>query len=734
MSKLGIKDMKIKEIHGEAEKTNNNIIKIKSSISNYKLLEDNNDLKLIKIDKILFWNNKQKIGKKFRKKIIYNIIALFYNLLAFYFYYLSLEGCFEIQSKCIPLLSTMFLGRILIFGILFSIMISIELFLIINKILYFFHLIYIIFFYIVIYRYDHGTKLDHHGLYNFILSLLLIIIFAIIFGIINIIIYVHKKKNKIYQAILIIIFCYYFLRIIIFSFAIRNSCKNWDKGLNSTILDNSPEYDCQIIYPKKCLIYTLNDYFDVSYYLQKKCKPNSNQEKEQKMFMRYLKLDKNILSKSNLTHFGIPLTVNNPNFRKHSFYNIYDFVYKNTILMDLYNNTNNNNQYYSDEPKPEIEIFYDKKTKIRKGIININKNETLSKMRNEIANNINNENVSLFNNVMLIYIDCVSRQHFLRKMKKTSAFIEKFMTYNNNLGFNAYQFMKYQSFAHWTTPNIIPMFFSSKDYLGHRSHIVKFFKQNGFITGNTGNLCSKDSCELSEEDYTNNKLQYDCFDHENIGMFCDPNYSSEDSPYPIFSGPYGIIRKCLYGQDTFKYVLEYGKKFWDTYPENKKFLRMMFQDGHEPTGQVVKYLDESLYNFLEELYENKKLENTALLILSDHGNSYFNYVYYYIFKSDDSLIERSYATLFIILPYNKNDKNKISDEYYNNAYNNQQILISPYDIHNTLMHIALGERTINNREIHAKRGKSLLSAFDGKSRNCNTWSNIVEGECLCKNK
>ena len=73
--------------------------------------------------------------------------------------------------------------------------------------------------------------------------------------------------------------------------------------------------------------------------------------------------------------------------------------------MDLYNK--NNSEYYNNVPKPEIEIFYDKKTKVRKAKININKNETLSKIRNEIANNTNNESNSLFNNVMLIYIDCV---------------------------------------------------------------------------------------------------------------------------------------------------------------------------------------------------------------------------------------------------------------------------------------------------------------------------------------
>ena len=38
------------------------------------------------------------------------------------------------------------------------------------------------------------------------------------------------------------------------------------------------------------------------------------------------------------------------------------------------------------------------------------------------------------------------------------------------------------------------------------------------------------------------------------------NYSSEDSPYPIFSGPYGILRKCLFGLDSFKYLIEFGNQ------------------------------------------------------------------------------------------------------------------------------------------------------------------------------
>ena len=209
MPKIRFPHPKIEETPLKKEENNLEL----SSLS--KLNENENDIKQIK-DNGIEKNKKNKI----RKKIIYNISAVFYNLLSFFFYYLSLEGCFDIQTKCIPLLSTMFLGRILIFGILFSVMISIELYLIINKIIHFFHLIYIIIFYILIYRYDHGSKLDHHGLYNFVISVFLIIILALIFGIINLIIYAKKKKNKIYQAILFIIFLYFFIRICLFSYSV----------------------------------------------------------------------------------------------------------------------------------------------------------------------------------------------------------------------------------------------------------------------------------------------------------------------------------------------------------------------------------------------------------------------------------------------------------------------------------------------------------------------------------
>ena len=702
-------------------------------------------IKLIKNDyksqyfKINKKNFKNFLKNKIVQKFINHIILIIYNLIAFYLYYLSLEGCEGTNSECIPKLATWFLGRILIFGATSALLISVELFIMLNKKIYLTHLIYIISFFYYIYEYDHGSKLDYHGLYNFAINMVLIAIFSIIIGIIYLIIILKRKNNKIYWTIFILVVGYIAIRIFIFSFSLQNSCRDWDMGLNGTRIDNNQDkYSCNLIYPKRCFIYNLNNFFDIPFYLHKTCYVDAKQGYEHKNFIDYLKIDKELASKSSMTHLGLPVTVNNPKFnmsKVEDYLNVHNLVYKNIILMDLYNGPEKE-KYYNNTLPPEIEIIFDKKTKKREAKIHLIKNETLSKIRNEIANDPNNKNDTLFNNVILIYVDCVSRQHFLRKMPKTAGFIEKFMKYNNDLGFSAYQFFKYQTFAHYTMPNIIPLFFGRKTNDDRRVNIVKYFKDNGFVTGNSGNICSREPCSFEMEDYRHYKITLDEYDHENIAMFCDPNYSSEDSPYPIFSGPYGILRKCLFGLDTFKYLLEYGKQFWNAYKDNRKYLRLMFQDGHEPTGQVVKYIDDYLYAFLNELYEKKLLNDTAMFFFSDHGNSYFNYVYYYIFKSDDSIIEQTHGTLFIILPSNKNKTKKIDESYYNNIYENQQTLISPYDIHDTVIHIVFGNNTMYNEKAYSGTGYSLLAKFDGKTRNCKTFENMMRNkeECICLQK
>ena len=118
-----IKEMMMEKEERKNQKNN----KSTEAPNKYKLLIDNEKIEIKnnvkdKIKKICKYNNLKKKLKKIKipKKVLINVGAIFYNLLAFLFYYLSLEGCFLTQSECIPLLSTVFLVRLLAFGITFS--------------------------------------------------------------------------------------------------------------------------------------------------------------------------------------------------------------------------------------------------------------------------------------------------------------------------------------------------------------------------------------------------------------------------------------------------------------------------------------------------------------------------------------------------------------------------------------------------------------------------------------
>ena len=163
-----------------------------------------------------------------------------------------------------------------------------------------------------------------------------------------------------------------------------------------------------------------------------------------------------------------------------------------------------------------------------------------------------------------------------------------------------------------------------------------------------------------------NNVEFSDFDHENVAMFCDANYYNRDNPYPLLQGGFAAIRRCLYGKDTFEYVLEYGKKFWETYKDNKKFLRLGFIDAHERTQEVVKYLDEPLYLFLNDLFKKKLLENAVIFFVSDHGNGMYGY--YRDIQADDFLFERTIAFWFMILE----GYNNLGEAVYTKSINREE--------------------------------------------------------------
>ena len=245
-------------------------------------------------------------------------------------------------------------------------------------------------------------------------------------------------------------------------------------------------------------------------------------------------------------------------------------------------------------------------------------------------------------------------------------------------------------------------------------NFLRYYKSNGFISAQSEGVCSKEVFAIDNEYFLH--LKFESFDHENIGMFCDPNYYDRRRPYSINKGEYSILSRCLYGKDVHEYVIDYGKIFWETYKDNRKFLRLGFIEPHEASGEVPKYIDDYLFKFLNYLMNNNLLYKTAVILISDHGLHMG--AIYKAMKSDDYRIEQVLPILTLLLHDYK------GDDYY--LRENQDYIISAYDLYNTLIYLSTGDM-IKYGVVHG----NIFGFINPKGRNCRTVG-INLNVCKCK--
>ena len=446
-------------------------------------------------------------------------------------------------------------------------------------------------------------------------------------------------------------------------------------------------------------------------------KDNPNSDLVQNMWMNIIK-NKNKNGFNNFENIIYPET-NNNNYTFNKFETqekFFDTIINNIIMT--------NDRKLVDEINPEIKLLKNKeKYEIK---INVKFNEELSKERNQIINQDNSPK----NNILFLYIDVLSRPHFFRKMKHLSKFLSQFNSHKNT-SYEVFQFMKYQSFKNdYHMSGIQTIFYQQNPKTDgiktNNSHILSLLKKEGYITAQSANYCFKEFYSLESEFNFFEKTNIEEYDHENIAMFCDPFFMQE------IKNP--SIKKCLYGKNSFEYVLEYGYQFWTKYSNNKKFLRLSFFEGNEKTGEVIKYLDYYLYHFLFNLYENNYLNNTFIFLLSGQGNSYNDLYSSMNYFDYDYFIEKYLGTFFIFL--DKNGLNLTNNDLIN-IKNNQQNMITAYDIHYTLKSIIENNIYSDTKEKedfsdeNNALGKSLFGYINSMERSCYKYKQIDIGICRC---
>ena len=195
------------------------------------------------------------------------------------------------------------------------------------------------------------------------------------------------------------------------------------------------------------------------------------------------------------------------------------------------------------------------------------------------------------------------------------------------------------------------------------------------------------------------------------------------------------MEKCLFGQTVSEHMINYATQFWEKYSNNRKYFRIAFNYRHEKTGAIIKYLDDPLYNMLSGLYKKGLLKDTAIFIVSDHGNQ--NNGVYDIINSAEWELEKRYP--FFVLILNNNELFKKSD-YEQNLLKNQHIMVTPYDIHDTMIHIIYGDgnsllmsKDRDKKGFSVKnKGNSMFKNFDNNDRQCQKYKDDWKDKNFCK--
>ena len=648
-----------------------------------------NAIKLNKCSKIKDCRNfKHKICELIKYMFIFIIFFLIY-----YLYFLSLETCTEGIDKCYVKFRWIKLKikEEVFSGILMEIMIQ----LIIHKYISKLHIIHIIFVLGYFYYKSHGLNFHDHGYFNFFYYLIMLSIFTVAFIPFDcFIIYYHFKK---FTFKLITIYILIILLLNIFIRTITNNCDDWPKGLNNTYIQNDKsKYGCQIKFPKSCIYKKLEFFQDYTKFIRKDCRyQNGKKEKE-----TILKYSKSPYINETVNRIGYPLF----NKDRICFLDFPD--YDNTLTKYFFDNLVDMDNKdildkYFKQKIPEIEVDFSNINEPKLNI-NLNYNKTLSDERKLLEN----KTKPYSDNILILYVDSVSRVNALRQLKKTTKFFEQFMPYKGSFhnkypsqNFHSFQFFKYHSFNGYTTINYPFLFYGQNITDKNKSLITKYFKENGFITSAANDWCVKDNTRT----YHNYTIE-DMYDH--ILPLCDPNNGHFNSNF---------IR-CLYGKQNIEYLLEYTNQFWRKYKKNRKYSIIIVNHGHEGTLTVVKYIDDLMFNFVNNLFNDNLLKDTTVFLLSDHGvgmpSIYFSTEFY---KKEINL-----PMLLIII----NDRKNISyEDQYKYIYENQQTFITPFDIYNTLGNIIYGNlyykienKTKDKNSCKSIYGKSLFEKINQKER------------------
>lgn len=524
--------------------------------------------------------------------------------------------------------------------------------------------------FVFIFFYKSGMEMKDHGGINRFGFVCTIVVLFTLYAVSMAFRKVWKYSKFLFGLVILWIV---FLIWLFYTFQIKGSCGDWAAGLGGHRLVNS-DSQCKVPIPTLCELGTRSNWFDFAKF-DSKCESKS-------MLLNNEMLPQDLRYKPGSTRIGFPRVEKLPTTLR-----VNQTMYKDYVrdqLIDM------NDKEVSQEVKDSVEFVVDiSDPNNHKLELTLKPNSTRAAEQKELREQVVSKEKQegtyqnrVDKNVLILYIDNLSRAHFNRKMPKTAEWLSQYVD-NQESEYSTYQYFRYHSVYYNTLFSNNAMYFGAVKHVEDTSeNVFDSFSKNGYMTG-----FFKDSCETISNSIHDQNLRMHSWDHFGGTVACDTNYDDTDfTSLHVFSGKGSAIRHCLYGQDMHNIQMDYLKQFWAAYPENRKFFRTHFSEAHELTGELVKYMDEDLRDLLEYFKIMGYLEDTFITIVSDHGAHALT-LRFPAFPDNSRYIENYYPVLFHVT---KKDIPAASAHFLEA---NEQSFISSLDFYASLKTLAENKRS-----------------------------------------
>ncbi|KAK3251248.1 hypothetical protein CYMTET_39407 [Cymbomonas tetramitiformis] len=337
-------------------------------------------------------------------------------------------------------------------------------------------------------------------------------------------------------------------------------------------------------------------------------------------------------------------------------------------------------------------------------------------------------------NLLVLFLDAISRRAFISKMPLASAALEELAREH---GLELFQFFRYHSVGHSTGVNTLPLFCGVPH--SRAGTMMPYWEEaalGGRRVGYASNLCEDWG---SEYNFASNRRATGTaggVDAELVAPFCLPPHYPPPGENPLgnFAGPYSIRPRCAFGRSAHEHLLDWLVDFAmenATSPSAPWLAHGMLIEGHEGTGEVIRSVDVALAGMLRRLVQRQvlkgDLDSTAVVLVADHGlHMGINFL-----LTQSGAVEHQLPMLFMLLPTALVNRSLHGQQgtIRDSLRRNMQEVITPYDVHATLKHLGSWPA----RPQDTTHGRSLFDVPAEKAPRSCAEAHIPHWRCQCTN-